>query len=145
MFQHSSITYKENPIPFPKVSFKAVLTCSPKLNSFTLGMMTRSLIPHAEQPLNKFSSQNLSPIFHEKPLEKGPSILYGGHYALAPLENNMRVYVPSIFAQNCTLKLVKILNLAKKIVWQKRSVGWGITDMKCCNLNNTLGHSIETY
>ena len=34
----------------------------------------------------------------------------------APLENNVGVYVPSIFAQNCRLKLVKILNLAKKIV-----------------------------
>ena len=31
----------------------------------------------------------------------------------------MRVYVPSIFAQNCTLKLVKILNLAKRLYDRK--------------------------
>ena len=79
-------------------------------------MMIWSLIPHAEKPLNKFISQKLSPICHEKPLEKGPSILYGGDYALAPLENNVGVYPPSILAQNFRLKLVKILNLAKNFV-----------------------------
>ena len=35
--------------------------------------------------------QNLSPSLHEKFLEKGPSILFGGrHYALTPLENHVR-------------------------------------------------------
>ena len=128
-----------------KANLKAVLICSPKVKSSALDMMIWSLIPHAEQPLNKFASQNLPPICHWKPLEKCPSILYEGHYALAPLENNVGVYAPSKFAQNCGLKLVKILNLAKTIVWQNRSVGWGIRDLEFCHLNKTLGHSIETY
>ena len=65
-------------------------------------------------------------------------VLYRGHYALAPLENTVGVYAPSIFAQKCRLKLVNILNLAKTIVWQNRSMGWGITlDLECFHLNNT--------
>ena len=35
--------------------------------------------------------------------------------ALAPLENSVGVYAHSIFARECKLKLVKILNLVKKI------------------------------
>ena len=77
------------------------------------------LILHVEQPPNK-----LSPICHKKVLRKGPSILYGGHYALAPLENNVEVNASSIFARKCRLRLVNILNLAKKVVWQNRSVVW---------------------
>ena len=40
--------------------------------------MIKSLTPHVEQSLNKFATQNLSPISHEKLLEKVPFILYGG-------------------------------------------------------------------
>ena len=68
--------------------------------------------------------QTLSAIFPEKLLGIGPSILFSGtHYILAPLENNVRVYAPSIFAKKYRLKLVNILNLAKRIVSQNRSVG----------------------
>ena len=38
----------------------------------------------------------------------------GGHYALAPLENDVGVYAHSTFARKCRLKLVNILNLAKQ-------------------------------
>ena len=73
-------------------------------NSPTLGMIW-SLTPHVEHPIpNKLSS-----ICQKKLLEKGPSILYGGHYALAPLENHVGVYAPSIFAKKC-----------RYWIWQKR-------------------------
>ena len=36
------------------------------------------------------------------------------YYAVDPLENHVGVYVPSIFARTCGLKLVNRLNLAKK-------------------------------
>ena len=45
-------------------------------NSPALGMI-RSLLPHVEQPLNK-----LSPICHEKLLEKVPPYFMGGHHVL---------------------------------------------------------------
>ena len=50
---------------------------------------------------------------------------FGGnmHYALAPLKNHVGVYASSIFARKCGLKLVNILILAKRTVWQNRSVG----------------------
>ena len=98
----------------------------PQVELPCLGKMIWSLIPRAEQPLNEFVSQNLSPICHEKPLEKDYSILYGDTMPLAPLENNVGVYVPSIFAQNCRRGGIK-------------------KELECCHLNNTLGHSIETY
>ena len=83
--------------------------------------------PACRTASNKFPKNNLSPKFHENLLEKSPSILYRGrHYALAPLENHVWVYAPSIFARKFKLKLLSILNLAKKISWQKESVGWGI-------------------
>ena len=42
-------------------------------------------------------------------------MFFGGrHYALAPLENHVGVYAPSIFARKCGLNLVNILNLAKR-------------------------------
>ena len=67
---------------------------------------------------NKFAQNNLSPICHKKHL----SILYPPrHYALAPLENHVGVH-PSIFARKCRIKLVNILNLAKRIVRQNRWV-----------------------
>ena len=54
-------------------------------------------------------------------------MFFGGrHYDLAPLENHVGVYAPSIFASKHRLKLDNILNLAKSIVCQNRSVGWGI-------------------
>ena len=46
------------------------------------------LIPHAEQLLNKFVSQKLSPICHENPLEKASPYFMEGHYAFAPLESH---------------------------------------------------------
>ena len=55
--------------------------------------------------------------------KKVPPYFMGGHYALAPLENHVGVYTPSTFARKCRLMLVNTLNLAKKIIWQKRSVG----------------------
>ena len=58
------------------------------------------------------------PIYHERL----PSILYWArHYALALLLNLAGVY-SSIFARKCRIKLAKILNLAKMIVKQNRSV-----------------------
>ena len=47
---------------------------------------------------------------------------YATVYALAPLENQLGAYAPTIFARKCRIRLVNILNLAKKIVWQNRSV-----------------------
>ena len=44
----------------------------------------------------------------------------------APLKNNVGVYALSMFTGKCRLKLVNILNLAKSITWQNKSVGWGI-------------------
>ena len=38
----------------------------------------------------------------------------GGHLALAPLENLVGVYAPTIFARKCRLRLVNIWNLGKK-------------------------------
>ena len=80
--------------------------------------------------------QHLTPICNEKLLQKSPSMFFGGrHYALAPMENPARVYALSIFATKCGLKLVNILNLVKRIVWQNRSEGWGIIwDLECCQL-----------
>ena len=40
----------------------------------------------------------------------------GSQYALAPLENYVGLYAPSIFARKCRLKIVNILNLAKTIL-----------------------------
>ena len=43
--------------------------------------------------------------------------IYGWrHYALALLENHVKLYAPSIFARKCGLKFANILNLAKKVV-----------------------------
>ena len=80
--------------------------------------------------------QHLTPICNEKLLQKSPSMFFGGrHCALAPMENPAGVYALSIFATKCGLKLVNILNLVKRIVWQNRSVGWGIIwDLECCQL-----------
>ena len=101
------------------------------------------LILHVEQPPNK-----LSAICHEKLLKKGPSILYGGHYALALLGNRVGVYTPSMFARKCRLILANTLNLEKKIVWQSRSVVWSIIkDLECCQLKpfRTLHLDLLTY
>ena len=82
------------------------------------------IISHVEQPLNKLAYVEMTPkillpIWCEKLLEKGFSILYGGrHYALGPMENQARVCSPSVFARKCGLNLVNILNLAKRSVWQ---------------------------
>ena len=71
--------------------------------------MISSLIFHVLQLPNI-----LYPICHEKLLKKGPSILYGGHYALAPLENHVGIYAPSILLKKCR-QLVNILNLARRL------------------------------
>ena len=47
--------------------------------------------------------------------------------SLTPLENHVGIYAPSIFTRKCTLKLLNILNSAKRIAWKNRSVVWGIT------------------
>ena len=112
----------------PKKTLRQSSLAPFKLNSPSLRMMIWSLTPHAEQPLNKFVSQKLSPICHENPLEKGPSIPYGG--TLCPCSTGKLcggICSLNISFRNWRLKLVKILNLAKKIAWQNRSVGWGIT------------------
>ena len=73
-----------------------------------------------------FLRKHLSPICHEKLWEKGPTVLYGRrYYALAPLENHVVVYAPSIFGRKWGLK-DNILNLTKRIVWQNSSVDWGV-------------------
>ena len=84
--------------------------------------------PSTNLPMWNYPRKILSPICHEKFLEKGSSVLhwFGRHYALAPLENHVGVYVPSIFVRNCALKLDDILNLAKRVVWQNMPVGWSI-------------------
>ena len=62
------------------------------------------------------------PVYHERL----PSILYWArHYALALLLNLAGVY-SSIFARKCRIKLAKILNLAKRIVRQNRSVVYAL-------------------
>ena len=47
----------------------------------------------------------------------------GGHYALAPLENHVKIYAPYTFARKCRLKLVNILNLAKKDCTKEKVLG----------------------
>ena len=47
---------------------------------------------------------------------------WGKHYAFTPLENGVGIYALSRFARKCGLKLVNILNLAKKIVGKNRSI-----------------------
>ena len=80
--------------------------------------LTQSLTLHVEQSTNKFTQNNLSPICHEKL----PCTFYGArHYALSLLENLVGVY-PSKFARKYRIKLAKILNLAKRIERQNRSV-----------------------
>ena len=60
------------------------------------------------------------------------SVLYGvGYYALAPLGKLVGVY-PSIFARKGRIKLAKILNLAKRIVRQNRSVSLCIIEELDC-------------
>ena len=51
---------------------------------------------------------------------------WGKHYAFTPLENGVGIYALSRFARKCGLKLVNILNLAKKIVGKNRSIRWAI-------------------
>ena len=71
-------------------------------------------------PPCRTAPNKLSPICHEKLLEKDPSILYGGNYALAQLENHVGVYIASKFAE------IQTRIWQKNIVWQSSSVGWGI-------------------
>ena len=63
-------------------------------------------------PIN-FPKKNCAP-FVIKDLENGILILIGGHYALAPLENDVGVYSPFIFARKGRL------NLLTYSIWQKR-------------------------
>ena len=95
-------------------------------------------LPHPRQDLIlnslcRTAPQNLSPISHENYLWKRPSMFsWWRHYAIAPLKNHVAVYAPSIFARKCGLKFVNILNLAKRIPWQNRSLGWGIIQVLEC-------------
>ena len=99
-------------------------------NCHTLGMIW-SLIPQVEQTPKICPPSVIKSIYKKVP----PFYFFGGtggwgrHYALAPLENYVGVYAPSIFARNarkCRLKLVNILNFAKRNIWMNRPVGWGI-------------------
>ena len=115
-------------------------------NSLTLGMIW-SLIPHAEHPAPAPPlptnpqppppPNKLSFICQKKLLEKGP---YRGQYALAPLENHVGIYIPSIFARKC-----------RYWIWQKRlfdRIGqWVEALYKIWNVvsQNPLGHFIEPF
>ena len=109
-------------------------------NSLTLSMIW-SLIPHVEQstPLSPlpFSPLPFSP--PPSPPRKGcPHLLWKvfkkrSVYVLLEdiscsysTQYNVGVYAPSIFERKRGLKLVDILNLAKRIVWKNRSVGYSI-------------------
>ena len=88
------------------------------------------IIPHVEQPPNK-----LLPICHEKFFEKVPSLLYAGYYAFDPLENHAGVHAPAIFARKCRLRLVNILNLAKRLYRLYDRIGqWVEVLYKTCNV-----------
>ena len=58
------------------------------------------IAPRSPAPLKAFRKRSLHTFL-------------GRHYALAPQENDVGVYAPSIFARKCGLKLLKILNLEK--------------------------------
>ena len=95
---------------------------------------------YVEQHPNKFSQKSLSPICHKKLFEKGLSILCGDrHYPLAPLENDVGAYAPSIFTRECRLKFINILNLAKRIIRQTRSVSWGMEWLGMWSVKITQG------
>ena len=63
------------------------------------------------------------------------SIWGWGHYALAPLENNVRVYARILWQIICSYLIILIL-------WQNRSVGWGIIFSQLKPLNSQLKSSI---
>ena len=68
------------------------------------------VIPHVEQPPNK-----LPPICDEKLLEKGPSILYNmGTLCPCPTGKSSGGMCSLNICKECRLRLVNILNLAKK-------------------------------
>ena len=81
-------------------------------------------------PPCRTAPNKLSPICHEKLLKKNSSILYGGHYVLDQLENNVGVYASSIFARKSSLRLVNIFYLATNVVWQNKSVVPGMFSVK---------------
>ena len=85
--------------------------------------------PHIERPPNLFtpSPKEIVSYLPWKAFRKRSlHTLWGEHYALAPLKTHVGLYAPSILAKKCKLKPANILNLAKRIVWQNRSRGWGI-------------------
>ena len=78
---------------------------------------------HEEHPKN-LPNKICLPIFHGIFFKKVPSILYGmRHNPLAPLENHVWVYFPSV--QKSELKRFSILT-EMRIVWQNMSVSWVI-------------------
>ena len=91
------------------------------------------LIPYLQQHPHKFVPRNLFPIGYgkllqkaicnEKPLEESPSILYG---VMTPCPCFTGKSSLSQDLRWNGLKCVKTLNLAKRAVWQKGSVDWGI-------------------
>ena len=67
-----------------------------------------------------------------------PPYFMGKDTALAPLENLVGVY-PSIFSRKCRIKLAKLLNLAKRIVRQNRSVSLLIIEeLDCSHLKSLM-------
>ena len=61
-----------------------------------------SFIPHAEQPPKICPPSAMKSIY-----KKVTHLVFlgGRHYALAPLENHVGVYAPSLFELKCGLKL----------------------------------------
>ena len=99
-------------------------------NSLVLGVIW-SLIPHVEQPSNKFAKKYLFPICHEKLLEKGPSILYWK--TLCPCSFNI--------CREVRTKTCYHIEFGKKDSMTNKSVGWGIIyDLECCQLKPLSAH-----
>ena len=60
-------------------------------------------MPHVEQP----TRNKLSSICHEKLLEKDLSVLYGVHYAIAPLENYVGYMLPQYLQGSADIEFDK--------------------------------------
>ena len=79
--------------------------------------------PCRTTPPQKICPLSAMKIFYKKV----PPCFWGKRYVFSPLVNNVAIYPLSIIARKCSIKLVKILNLAERTEWQNRSIAWGKT------------------
>ena len=107
-------------------------------------MMTLKRPPHlfALFPPNPINITNLTRHNTWFPHKKVPLYFMGKTLCLfSNGKSYVGVYAASLFARKCGLNLVNILDFAKRIIWQNRSVGWSIIyDLECCQLISLRAH-----